>query len=102
MREQAILLRVAATPVSIVGDRQVEEEVPAAGGVLHVVEDLNVALSLSRPGYEAKLRAHPVSSPGSGGCCRCCSNLTPSHCSMLHNDHRTLATTAWTRSLNST
>jgi len=28
-----------------VGDRQVEEEVPAAGGVLQVVEDLNVSLS---------------------------------------------------------
>ena len=60
MRKLPILVGLGASAISLVGDPEIEDEVPRPSRVLEVVDNLDVATLLSRrvTGRDAELCAH--------------------------------------------
>ena len=55
--EQAVVVELGTSPMTIVGDAEIEDEVPQPG-VLEAVDELDVAVLLPFTGRAAALRAH--------------------------------------------
>ena len=60
MRKLPILVGLGASAISLVGDPEIEDEVPRPSRVLEVADNLDVAAFLSRgvTGRDAELRSH--------------------------------------------
>ena len=60
--ERATVVGLGTTPIAIVGEAEIEDEVPGPGRVLKVADDLDVASLLPArfASRDAKLRAHLV------------------------------------------